>query len=310
MIDNYIRKINTRFKTGISTEHTYRGDLQNFLESYEKNILATNEPSRIACGAPDYIITKKNIPVGYIEAKDIGISLEKIEKTEQIKRYLASLDNLILTNYLDFRLYRNGKFAAKANIAEIKDKKIISLPEKYRDFENLLHDFLTHTGQTITSAAELAEMMAGKAKMMQSVLDKALTSDEENEQDSSLKDQMTAFKQVLIHDIKPSEFADIYAQTVAYGMFAARLNDTAPEDYSRQKAAELIPKTNPFLRNLFSYIAGPAIDDRIKWIVDALADIFRAADVGAILNNSGKTGEKTIRLFIFMKHFCRNMTRS
>ena len=66
-------------------------------------IHATNEPSQIACGAPDYVVSKmighQTIPVGYIEAKDIGKSLDQVQRSEQVKRYLNSLDNLILTDY-------------------------------------------------------------------------------------------------------------------------------------------------------------------------------------------------------------------
>ena len=71
-VQEYIDRVNIRFKTGISTEHTYRGDLQQLIESLVPEVSATNEPKRQKCGAPDYIITKKDIPVGFIEAKDIG----------------------------------------------------------------------------------------------------------------------------------------------------------------------------------------------------------------------------------------------
>jgi hypothetical protein len=122
-------------------------------------------------------------------------------------------------------------------------------------------------------------MMAGKARLLSDVIGKALTSDETNHEDSTLKDQMNAFKQILIHDITAKGFADVYAQTIAYGMFAERLHDPTLPTFSRQEAAELIPKSNPFLRKLFGYIAGPEIDDRIKWIVDSLVDIFLACNV-------------------------------
>ncbi|MCP4407083.1 MAG: N-6 DNA methylase, partial [Gammaproteobacteria bacterium] len=268
-----------------------------------QGVLVTNEPARIDCGAPDYIITRKNIPVGYIEAKDIGVSLAKTDKSEQMKRYKASLDNLILTDYLDFRLYRNGQFVTSIAIAEIKNGKLTALPQHDDTFTHLIQDFCVYVGQTITSAQKLAEMMAGKARMMQVVIEQALTSDEEHEQNSSLKDQMLAFKKILIHDITPAAFADIYAQTIAYGMFAARLHDPTLEDFSRQEAAELIPKTNPFLRKLFSYIAGVDIDDRIVWIVDALADIFRATDVAALMKHFGKATQMNDPVIHFYETF-------
>jgi predicted helicase len=146
-------------------------------------------------------------------------------------------------------------------------------------------------------------MMADKAKLLSQVIEKALISDVENQEDSSLKEQMHAFKDILIHDIKPREFADIYAQTIAYGMFAARLHDTTLDDFSRQEAAELIPKTNPFLRKLFQYVAGYDLDSRIVWIVDALADIFRATNVAAILQNFGKATQMNDPIIHFYETF-------
>src|SRR5690554_5894509 len=132
-------------------------------------------------------------------------------------------------------------------------------------------------------------MMAGKARLLSDVIGNALISDEENHQNSTLREQKQAFKEILIHDITPRGFADVYAQTIAYGMFAARLHDPTLQTFSRQEAAELIPKSNPFLRKLFGYIAGPDIDDRIKWIVENLAEIFLACNVEEILKNYGKT---------------------
>jgi predicted helicase len=306
-IQQYIDNINQRFKQGNATEHTFRGDLQQLIESLVPNITATNEPKRQSCGAPDYILTKKDIPVGFIEAKDIGDKdLEGAKKTgnkEQFERYKASLNNLFFTDYLDFHLYRDGQFVTKIAIAEITDKGIIAIPQNFATFENLIKDFCSHIGQTIKSSKKLAEMMAGKARLLSDVIEKALTSDETNHEDSTLKDQMNAFKQILIHDITPKGFADVYAQTIAYGMFAARLHDPTLPTFSRQEAAELIPKSNPFLRKLFGYIAGPDIDDRIKWIVDSLVEIFLACNVEEILKNYGKSTKMEDPIIHFYETF-------
>lgn len=306
-IENYIDNINQRYKLGNATEHTFRGDLQQLIESLIPEIRATNEPKRQSCGAPDYILTKKDIPVGFIEAKDIGDKdLEGKKKSankEQFDRYKASLDNLIFTDYIDFHLYNDGEFITKIAIAEITEKGIIALPQNFATFENLIKDFCTHIGQNIKSSKKLAEMMAGKARLLSDVIEKALTSDEDNQEDSTLKEQMTAFKSILIHDITPKGFADVYAQTIAYGMFAARLHDPTLDTFSRQEAAELIPKSNPFLRKLFGYIAGPDIDDRIKWIVDNLTEIFLACNVEEILKNYGKTTKMEDPIIHFYETF-------
>jgi len=145
--------------------------------------------------------------------------------------------------------------------------------------------------------------MAGKARLLSDVIEKALTSDESHNEDSTLKDQMNAFKEILIHDITPKGFADVYAQTIAYGMFAARLHDPTLPTFSRQEASELIPKSNPFLRKLFGYIAGPDIDDRIKWIVDSLVEIFLACNVAEILKNYGKSTKMEDPIIHFYETF-------
>ena len=306
-LDQYIDNINKRYKLGNATEHTFRGDLQQLLESLVPDIRATNEPKRQSCGAPDYILTKKEIPVGFIEAKDIGDKdLSGVKKTgnkEQFDRYKASLNNLIFTNYLDFHLYIDGIFITKIAIAEIQNGTIVPLPHNFATFTNLIKDFAIHVGQTIKSSKKLAEMMAGKARLLSDVIEKALTSDETHNENSTLKDQMNAFKQILIHDITPKGFADVYAQTIAYGMFAARLHDPTLPTFSRQEAAELIPKSNPFLRKLFGYIAGPDIDDRIKWIVDSLVEIFLACNVEEILKNYGKSTKMEDPIIHFYETF-------
>ncbi|MGB4413491.1 MAG: type ISP restriction/modification enzyme [Paludibacter sp.] len=306
-LDQYIDNVNQKFKAGNATEHTFRGILEQLIESIVPTIRATNEPKRQSCGAPDYILTKKDIPVGFIEAKDIGDKdLEGLKKTgnkEQFDRYKASLSNLIFTDYLTFILYREGEFVTKITIGEITDKGIKPLTENFASFENFIKDFCSHHGQTIKSSKKLAEMMAGKARLLSEVIEKALNSDEENSEDSTLKDQMNAFKEILIHDITPKGFADVYAQTIAYGMFAARLHDATLPTFSRQEAAELIPKSNPFLRKLFGYIAGIDVDDRIKWIVDDLVNIFLACNVEEILKNYGKSTKMEDPIIHFYENF-------
>ncbi|MGN6638411.1 MAG: Eco57I restriction-modification methylase domain-containing protein [Mucilaginibacter sp.] len=302
-IPQYLEQVNKLYKSGLSSEHSYRGDLRTLLESLVTNVMVTNEPKRIACGAPDYIITKNDIPVGYIEAKDIGKDLGHKDYKEQFDRYRKSLNNLIITDYLDFWLYVDGELKTQVKIAEIVNHQITPLPHHFEEFSALIKNFCTHVGQTIKSASKLSIMMADKAKLLAEILERALSSDEENEEDSTLKEQMQAFKDILIHDIKPKEFADIYAQTIAYGMFAARLHDTTLDTFTRQEAAELIPKTNPFLRKLFQYVAGYDLDSRIAWIVDALADIFRATDVAAILQNFGKATQANDPIIHFYETF-------
>jgi predicted helicase len=299
----YIDNLNKRFQTGISREHAYRGDLQLLLETILKDVQVINEPARIACGAPDYILMKKDIPVGYIEAKDIAVDLNSKSLKEQFDRYRASLTNLIFTDYLDFHFYRDGQFVNSIRIAEIVNGSIVGISDQHAHFEQLMKDFALIVSQTIKSPTKLAEMMAGKARLLGNIIEQAVNSDEENEANSQLKDQYKAFQNVLVHDITHKAFADMYAQTIAYGMFAARYHDPTIPTFSREEAATLIPHSNPFLRKLFQTIAGYDLDARIAWIVDDLVQIFLASDVAVIMRNFGKSTKQEDPIIHFYETF-------
>lgn len=297
-IEQYIKAINEQFRTGIAREHSYRPMLQQLLDEQLPSFVVTNEPARIDCGAPDFIISseKTNTPVFYIEAKDIDDrDLDgRKENKEQFSRYKKSLDHIIFTDYLDFHLYENGEWVKNVRLAEVHGDKICLCKERIDDFNALISHISTTRPATITSAKRLAEQMAAKARILSSTINNAFRLAEENEDayeaNKQLQAQLDAFRQVLINDLTPEGFADIYAQTVAYGMFAARLHDHTPNDFSRQEAANLIPRTNPFLRNIFQQIAGYDLDERIAWVVDDLVNVFLATDVQKVMKNYTKKG--------------------
>ena len=291
LIPDFISTVAAIYKTGNATEHSYRSAIETLFSSLDPDITALNEPKRVKCGAPDFIVSKGDIIVGHIEAKDLHISLrgmKDVNKNQQ-QRYKAALPNLIYTNCLDWDFYRDGELVASVNIADYV-LGIQPSPDQYDKLENLLKDFIAQRPQTITSPRDLAERMAGKANLIKDVLGNTLRVDEKPQ--TELAAQYQAFKENLIHDITPEDFADIYAETIAYGMFAARLHDTTLDTFSRQEALQLLPKSNPFLRNLFTYVAGYDLDDRIAWIIDDLAGVFRACDVGKLMEGFGKlTGQ-------------------
>lgn len=303
-ISNYLEKVNKHYQSGHATEHTYRGVFSELINSIAPNIHITNEPSNVTdCGNPDFVITKNKIPLGFIEAKDLGKDLNSKQYKEQFSRYRKALDNLIITDYIWFQFFQNGDLIHEIRIAEIDRNKIKPLPNHFVQFENLIDDFCSFIAQTIKSPKTLAEMMAAKARLLENILENAITSDEESEENTALKQQFKTFKDVLIHDLTPQGFSDIYAQTLAYGMFAARLHDKTLETFSRQEAAELIPKSNPFLRKLFNHVAGIDIDERIVTTVDNLADVFRATNVDDLLKYFGKATETQDPIIHFYETF-------
>lgn len=303
-VSDYVNKVASRIKLGHSSEHTFRIHLEFLINALVPDVIVTNEPSQVTdCGNPDFLISKKDIPIGFIEAKDVGKDLGSKLYKEQFDRYKAALDNLIITDYLMFQFYVGGELIHEVCVGELVEGVVQPHDSEFNRLAELLRDFCVYVGQTIKSAQRLAVLMAGKARLLEHTLYQALISDENSDDNSDLRAQFETFKGVLIHDLTPADFADIYAQTLAYGMFAARLHDDTLDTFSRQEAAELIPKTNPFLRKLFSHVAGIDIDPRIKTTVDNLADVFRATDVAAILKNFGKTTQTQDPIIHFYETF-------
>ena len=306
-IAQYIAEVNAQYTTGYAREHSYRPALQALLTALLPKYKATNEPARIECGAPDFIITKGgDTPMAFVECKDIGdpdLDGQRQHK-EQFNRYKSSLGNIVFTDYLDFHLYVDGEFVDSVRIAEVKGGKVVAMESNEPLFLQLIDRLANARPQKITSSAKLAVIMANKARLLADVIEQSVNADTDGK--SELAGQMAAFKQILLHDLNNKTFADIYAQTICYGMFAARLHDDTPDTFSRLEAATLIPKTNPFLRQIFQSIAGFDLDDRIVWIVDDLVEAFRVTDMEKIMGNYGKDTQQTDPMMHFYEDFLRN----
>ena len=303
-VTEYVAEVSRLAKTGKATEHTFRGALAALIEALAPDLKAVNEPKRTDCGAPDYIVQDKTgLGVFYVEAKDLGDDdLDGKKRTghkEQFDRYKAALDTIIFTDYLDFRLYRHGQFANSVRIADWDGEgKVSGRPAAYADFAAFVADAAAGEPQKIDNAKRLAELMAGKARLLQRNAEEYLTPLSKAYDDAPngakppvtpILELMLGLRDVLMPDVGVGEFSDIFAQTLTYGMFAARLNDPTPEDFSRYEAMALIPKTNPFLKQLFQYVANN-LEDELEWMVDDLADLFRSADVAKIMRGYGRTG--------------------
>ena len=275
LINTFIRTIERELLAGNSTEHTHRPALKTLIEGIAPGVVATNEPVRIECGAPDFVISKGATTIGYIEAKDVGRSLDEAEKSEQLQRYLDSLSNLILADYLEFRWYVDGECRLKARPGTpARDGKIRKEKKGAEDVAELLDSFLSHRAEAVGSPRVLAQRMARLAHMIRDLIVAAFDKEPEG---GNLHAQLVAFRDNLIPDLSISQFADMYAQTIAYGLFAARCTTQTGVAFTRFDAALNMPKTNPFLRKLFQYIAGYDLDDRIAWLVDDLAQLLDQA---------------------------------
>ena len=286
---DYQASLEADFKRGNATEHTYRGTLKALLESQFPGIVATNEPKRIKAGAPDYVISRGETPLGYIEAKDLGrLDNPTDREKEQFKRYLGSLGNLIYTDYLEFRWFVEGEHRLTARLASVNGKGLRVEPDGAQNLEMLLKGFMGVTAPTIKSPSALARKMAALAQQIRHTILGAFNAEDlTDDRPDPLHDQYQAFREVLLSDLTPSQFADMYAQTITYGMFAARTSPNFTPPFTRYKAAYDIPKTNPFLRTVFRQMVGPELESSVDWIVDDLVNLLAHADIGAILQDFG-----------------------
>jgi len=302
-IQSYIHDIEKALAAGDATEHTHRPALKTFVEGLPAGITATNEPKHIECGAPDFILRKGSVTVGYIEAKDIGKSLDEAEKTDQLNRYRDSLTNLILTDYLEFRWYVDGDCRLKARLgSSTKDGKIKRDKDGFQGIAELFSNFLSHRATGVGTPRELARRMARQAHLIRNLIINAFQNEPEG---GNLHTQLAAFRDNLIPDLSVEYFADMYAQTIAYGLFAARCTSENGSAFTRLDAAQNLPKTNPFLRKLFQYIAGYDLDDRIAWLVDDLAQVLAQADMETVLKDFGKHSGKEDPVVHFYETFLK-----
>ena len=314
-VQDYLRTLERALKRGDATEHTHRAALQEFLQALDEKIIVTNEPKRSACGAPDFVISRQRdqLTLGYLEAKDVGLDLAEIEKGEQLKRYLGSLSNLLLTDYLEFRWFVDGKKRETFRLANLGSggKLLPVAPGELDRARLLLIGFLGQKPVDIASAEELAKRLANLTHNIRNVITGAFLTGQASQQ---LRDWRDAFAATLLPELAPhtddkkeaeavSEFADMFAQTLTYGLFSARATSQTGK-FTRDKAQKLIPRTNPFLRTFFEQITGAALDDEpFAGFVEDLIQTLDHADMARVMEDFGKHGRRRDPVVHFYETF-------
>jgi hypothetical protein len=276
-LSEYLKGIYDTFTRGDAREETYYSVLETLiLETAavldKQNIDVTVLPKKTEGGNPDFRIWDgKAKIVGYIEAKSPETDLDGVENTEQLKRYKDTFPNMILTNFLEFRFYRDGQLIDSVDIARkhtlvvLKSKPVLENADKFRE---LFDRFFSFTFPNNLNARMLAKELAKRTRFLKDlVIAEELKGEPENGVNEILG-FYEGFKKYLIYGLTKESFADLYAQTVTYGLFAARTR--CKEEFNRKNAVQYIPQTIGILHNVFQYIS---IGKTNKWIVSSM--IFR-----------------------------------
>ena len=242
-----------------------------------RGVHVTLIPKKTADCLLDFQVWHGGRIVGYVEAKRPGTDLDQAGESEQIQRYRRTFPNLLLTNFRELRLYRNEP-VGRVDIGRFQPGG-----EPVLDLIDL---FLGFSPPASGGAAVLAKQLAERARMLAGRIQGLLEADHEGV--SELAGFHKAFCEYLLPGLDRQEFADLYAQTITYGLLTARWR--APEEgFDRRVAAEHIPRANGLLHDAFQFISLGRSPREIGWIVDDLIGLLASAPVKAIFERSGKT---------------------
>ncbi|MHB8854540.1 MAG: type ISP restriction/modification enzyme [Ignavibacteriaceae bacterium] len=303
MTKRYLSNLFKTYQKGDAREESYYKHLADFITEFsnserKRKIDVTILPKKTEAGNPDFRIWDgRQKIIGYIEAKDLGVDLDRIEDSEQLGRYLSTFPNVILTNFTEFRLYRNGERVEKISIARpFVIKKLFTVPplENEDKLFELLQRFLDFSLPKTYTAKTLAVELAKRTKFLKD----EVVSEELKSGTKSIHGFYEAFKEFLIAGINENEFADLYSQTITYGLFAARLR--AGEEFNRKLAFSFIPKSIGILRDIFKYISLEDIPKQMEIIIDDIVEVLAVSDVKKILDqyyHEGKGSDPVLHFY-------------
>jgi type I restriction-modification system DNA methylase subunit len=287
-LSSYFKEIHRIYSDGNFREESFYPSLKVLIEECSQifpyqvgtNVLVL--PKKTEVGIPDFHIGTNGEIVGYIEAKTPDADLREDEDSEQLKRYRESLPNLILTNFLEFRLYRYGNPINPIDKVEVgrpftlKDLKHPPTPEKLDLFYELLGTFFSFSTPKIQKSSDLSRELAKRTRFLEHILQEELSRD--NEEVTRL---FKAFQEELMETLTKERFADLYAQTITYGLFAARMK--VQNGFKRETAWRFIPESLPLLKEIFYSMTGPHFPESLSWIVDDITQVLEKADISSIL---------------------------
>ncbi|HEX9944363.1 MAG TPA: type ISP restriction/modification enzyme [Thermoanaerobaculia bacterium] len=263
-------------RRGEAREESFYPPLLDLFEWYGehrcwRDLRVTLLPPKTQACLLDFQVRRGERIAGYVEAKRPGTNLDKEAESEQLKRYRRTFPNLLLTDFRQFRLYRGDVLAARAEVGRLSGG-----PEELLELLDLFVGFAPPPG---ISAAALAERLAFRTRILAERIGGLLARDTEGSSD--LAGFYQAFSEHLLAGLTREAFVDLYAQTLSYGLLAAR--SRVEDGFDRRIAAESIPAESGILRDAFRFISLAEPPPEIGWIVDEIVGVLAAAPVRDML---------------------------
>lgn len=306
LFKTYFKKLNAIAQQGDAREESFYPALADMLASVaestgRKHVRVTTLPKPTDAGNPDFRLwNDTDRIIGYIEAKNPTTkNLNAIEDSKQLNRYRETFPNLILTNFFEFRLYRNGErlqtvLAARPFVMTSLHKT--PPVERADELQVLLDRFLDFSLPKVFTSESLAVELAKRTRFLRDEVARQLT--REKDAPDFLTGFFKAFQTYLIGALEPEDFADLFAQTITYGLFAARTR--SGDTFSRRAAFDSIPHTTGVLRDLFRFISLVDLPEQLAWCVDDIAEVLAVADVPGILDryyHEGKGSDPIVHFY-------------
>jgi len=169
--------------------------------------------------------------------------------------------------------------------------------------------------EVITTSKDLATRLAMLARAIRDRIRTVLAIETKN---GSVTKLMKAFQEALVHDLDADGFADMYAQTITYGLLSARI--TNPKANTADGFTDQIPITNPFLKELmetFLHIGGrkgragqgPGIDfDELG--VSEVVELLDDANMEAVIRDFGDRNPQEDPIIHFYEDFVKQYDKS
>lgn len=289
LFEDYLKDLYAIWKSGEEREHSYRTPFHQLVRDlvpHDIQIIQEPHMDKDGKGAPDFVLKKDGCVIGYIETKKIGENLFRVEKSPQIAKYTELSNNLIITDYVNFLWVRRDEGVVERiqlvhpSVFEYATPR----PEQGtpEQIAKLFEKFAGHRPEKIGTANQLADALAKRSRYLKEFLDEELAAEAKDQNNRGhLYALYETFRDNLNSELTLSDFADTFAQVVAYSLFLAKLNAPEGEKLDLINVQKYISSSFQLIQELVKFLDLLNNERRfgsIKWLLEQILSIINNMD--------------------------------